>query len=91
MSNVRYLTTRELRNDQGKITGMIKVLVPKDSNNAKVKYVCPMCLKEAETAEEWKKPFAVNCKFCGYKIKLPKLMAQFKKEKKTELAGSTKE
>jgi len=82
LSNVRYLTTRELQNAEGKVTGMIKVLVPKDSNNAKVKYTCPMCLKGAETTEEWKKPFSVKCKFCSHTMKLPKLLAQFKKEKK---------
>ncbi|MBI2085278.1 MAG: hypothetical protein HYT71_02060 [Candidatus Aenigmarchaeota archaeon] len=86
MSNVRYLTSRELQNDQGKVTGMIKVLVPKDSNDAKVKYVCPMCLKGEDTTAEWKKPFAVECKFCGHKMKLSKLLAQFKKDKKAALA-----
>lgn len=86
MSNVRYLTTRELTNADGKVTGMIKVLVHKDSNNAKVKYTCPVCLKSAETTEEWKKPFSVKCKFCGYNMKLVKLLAQFKKEKKLALA-----
>ena len=86
MSNVKYLTTRELQNDKGEVTGMIKVFVPKDSNNAKVKYTCPMCLKGAETTEEWKKPFAVKCKFCGHNMKLVKLLAQFKKEKKAALA-----
>lgn len=86
MSNVRYLTTRELQNSEGKVTGMIKVLVPKDSNDAKVKYTCPECGKGAETTEEWKKPFAVKCKFCGHSMKLVKLLAQFKKEKKAALA-----
>lgn len=82
MSNVRYMTSRELANDKGQVTGMIKVLVPKDSNDAKVKYTCPMCLKSEDTTEEWKKPFSVKCKFCGHTIKLSKLLAQFKKEKK---------
>ncbi len=82
MSNVRYLTTRELANAEGKITGMIKVMVTKDSNKAKVKYTCPECGKSEDTTEEWKKPFAVKCKFCGHNIKLVKLLAQFKKEKK---------
>ncbi|MBI3413017.1 MAG: hypothetical protein HY051_02990 [Candidatus Aenigmarchaeota archaeon] len=86
MSNVKYLTTRELQNDEGKVTGMIKVLVPKDSNDAKVKYVCPMCVKGAETTEEWKKPFSVKCGFCGHTMKLSNLLAQFKKEKKAALA-----
>ncbi|MFH0890347.1 MAG: hypothetical protein V1836_04395 [Candidatus Aenigmatarchaeota archaeon] len=86
MSNVRYLTSRELTNDKGEMTGSIKVLVPKDTNTAKVKYVCPMCLKSEETTEEWKKPFSIKCKFCGYTMKLLKLLAQFKKEKKAALA-----
>ncbi len=88
MSNVRYLTTRELANDKGEVTGMIKVLVPKDTNTAKVKYTCPMCLKGEETTAEWKKPFSIKCKFCDYTIKLPKLLAQFKKEKKAALANA---
>lgn len=86
MSNVRYLTSRELTNDKGETTGSIKVLVPKDTDTAKVKYVCPMCLKSEETTEEWKKPFSTKCKSCGYTMKLPKLLAQFKKEKKAALA-----
>lgn len=90
MSNVRYLTARELVNDKGEVTGSIKVLVPKDSNMAKVKYVCPECKKSADTTEEWKKPFFVKCGFCNHTIKLPKLLAQFKKEKKAALANSPK-
>ncbi len=86
MSNIRYLTTRELANDKGEVTGIIKVLVPKDSNTAKVKYTCPECLKSADTTEEWKKPFSVECEFCKHTIKLPKLLAQFKKDKKAALA-----
>ncbi|MBI1972340.1 MAG: hypothetical protein HYS53_03495 [Candidatus Aenigmarchaeota archaeon] len=80
------MTSRELQNAVGKVTGMIKVLVPKDSNDAKVKYVCPMCLKGKDTVEEWKKPFSVKCGFCGHNMKLPKLLAQFKKEKKVQQA-----
>ncbi|MBI4167516.1 MAG: hypothetical protein HY515_01025 [Candidatus Aenigmarchaeota archaeon] len=85
MSNVRYLTTRELTNAEGKVTGMIKVMVLKDSNDAKVKYVCPECGKGKDTIEKWKKPFSVKCGFCGHDMKLVKLLAQFKKEKKAAL------
>ncbi len=80
------MTVRELANDKGEVTGSIKVLVPKDTNTAKIKYTCPMCLKGAETTEEWKKPLSTKCAFCGYTMKLPKLLAQFKKEKKAALA-----
>ena len=83
--NFRYVTNRTLLNKAGEEKGMIAVLVPKEGDVAKVRYRCPECQHTEQTEEAWKKPFSVKCGGCGKSMKLPKLMAQHKREKKKEL------
>jgi len=82
--NFKYVTNRTILNKAGEEKGMIAILVPKDTSMAKVRYRCPECEHSEQTEEEWKKPFSVKCAGCGKTIKIPKLMAQHKREKKKE-------
>ncbi len=60
-------------------TGKIRVLVTKD-NVARVEYTCPKCVHTDYTEETWKRPFSVKCAKCSYKIAVPKLKQQFKRD-----------
>jgi predicted RNA-binding Zn-ribbon protein involved in translation (DUF1610 family) len=82
MGNYKYITNRVLLNKAGEESGNIAVLVPNDSNTAKVKYKCSECGHSEMTESEWKRPFSVKCSGCGFTIKLPKLKDEIKKEKK---------
>ncbi len=82
MGKYRYITNRTLTNKAGEEKGMIAVIVPKDSDMARVKYRCPECGYSEQTEKEWKRPFSVKCSKCGFLIRLPRLMDEFKREKK---------
>ena len=90
----QYVSNRGLKNQKGEDAGRLQVLVKVNSTMADVKYKCPECLKEAQKQQEWKKPFNVKCDQCGNLMRLAKLLAAFKKEKKAEkerLRGSVPE
>ncbi len=81
MGNYRYITNRTLLNKAGEEKGNIGVLVPNDSDMAKVKYRCPECGHSEMTEQEWKRPFSLKCSGCGILIRLPKLKDAIKREK----------
>jgi len=83
MSRIRYITTRELKNSEGKVTGRIRVLVLKDSSDAVVSYTCPECGFSEKLMKEWKRPFSVKCSNCGHLIRVPRLKDEIKKELKS--------
>ncbi|MBI4014581.1 MAG: hypothetical protein HY365_01365 [Candidatus Aenigmarchaeota archaeon] len=62
-------------------TGKIRVLATKD-NIARVEYTCPKCSHDDYVEEPWKRPFSVKCSKCSYRIAVPKLKQQFKREMK---------
>lgn len=64
--------------------GKIRVLALKADNIARVEYVCPMCGKEGYAEEPWKRPFSVKCQHCSFRISVPKMKQQFKKEMKAK-------
>ena len=82
MGNYRYITNRVLLNKAGEEKGNIAVLVPNESDMAKVRYRCPECSHSEQTEQEWKRPFSVKCSGCGALIRLPRLKDEIKKEKK---------
>ncbi|MCD6402919.1 MAG: hypothetical protein J7K98_01160 [Candidatus Aenigmarchaeota archaeon] len=82
-SKIRYITTRDLKNSKGEVTGKIRVLVLKDSDEAMVSYTCPECGYTEKTTKKWKRPFSVRCSNCGYLIRVPRLKNEIKKELKT--------
>jgi len=79
---LEYITTRELENSAGKITGKIRVIMWKGENVAHVDYTCPECGFSEKTTVPWKKPFSVKCGNCGYLIRVPRLKTLIKKELK---------
>jgi len=78
----RFVSNRVIKNSKGEDRGKMRVLVPHDSGNAQVDYVCPECglSKHVETA--WERPFSVRCSKCDFLMKLPKLKDEVKKDKK---------
>ncbi len=82
MGNYKYITNRAVKNSAGKEAGNIAVRVPITSNTADVRYKCPECSHQAAANQEWKRPFNVKCAKCGFLIRLPKLRAEIKKEKR---------
>ena len=81
-SKIRYITTRDLKNSKGEVTGKIRVLVLKGETEALVEYTCPECGYHEKTKKPWKRPFSVKCSNCGYLIRVPKLKTLIKKELK---------
>jgi DNA-directed RNA polymerase subunit RPC12/RpoP len=80
--DLAYHTNRSI-----KPKGRIRVLVPKEDNLARVEYMCPECSGEGFVEQPWQRPFSVKCAKCGFKISVPKMKQQFKKEMKAEQAA----
>ncbi|MBI5061681.1 MAG: hypothetical protein HZB67_05200 [Candidatus Aenigmarchaeota archaeon] len=77
-----YHTWRALKDSSGKETGKLRVLAWKD-NIARSEYICPECTKYGYQETPWKRPFSVKCQ-CGFRITVPKMKAEFKKEQKAK-------
>lgn len=77
-----YHTWRDTKNSKKQPTGKIRVLVPPNSTIAMVEYTCPECKHSAYAEEQWKRPFSVKCAKCGFKISVPKLKDEAKREAK---------
>lgn len=76
---LEYITTRNLENREGKLTGKIRVIVWKGEGVAHVNYTCPECGYTEKTTKEWKRPFSVKCGKCGFLIRVPRLKTEIKK------------
>ena len=81
-----YHTSRSALNSKGKATGKMRVLALKEDNIARYEYVCPECGKYGYSESEFKKPLFTKCQHCGFKITVPKMKQQFKREMKAENA-----
>lgn len=87
---IEYITNRELVENGKK--GKIRILKLKEESSAKVVLLCPNCQKEDEFEVEWKEPFVrgkginqvfnIECRNCGFRIKLRKLRKEVKKRKR---------
>jgi len=77
-----YHTNRSALNSKGKATGKMRVLALKEDNIARYEYICPECGKYGYGESEFKRPLFTKCQHCGYKISVPKMKQQFKKEMK---------
>ena len=82
MGNYRYVTNRTLLNKVGEEKGNMAVLVPNESDIAKVKYRCPECSHSEQLEQVWKRPFNVKCTGCGYLMRIARLKDDIKREKK---------
>jgi DNA-directed RNA polymerase subunit RPC12/RpoP len=71
-----YHTTRHIG------SGMMRILALKADGIARCEYICPSCKKYGYSEEPWKRPFSINCVNCGFKISVPKMKQQFKREMK---------
>jgi len=86
---IEYITTRDL---EGKSAGKIRILKLGEESQAMVEYTCPECSFSEKTKQDWKEPFVqgtgtkqtfhLNCKKCGFEIKLLKLKKEVKKKPK---------
>lgn len=81
-----YHTWRDAKNKKNEPTGKIRILVPPNSNMAMVEYTCPECKASGYTEQEWKRPFSINCEKCKFKITVPKMKAEAKREAKADNA-----
>lgn len=77
-----YHTWRDAKNSKKQPTGKIRVLVPPAGSMAMVEYTCPECKHSAYKEEAWKRPFSVKCEKCGFRIGVPKMKREAKKELK---------
>lgn len=80
-----YHTWRDAKNKKNMPTGKIRVLVPPNSATAMVEYTCPECKHSAYVEQPWKRPFGVKCE-CGFKITVPKMKDEAKRDAKAENA-----
>jgi len=86
MGLFKYVTNRAIKNKEGEEVGRMKLFVKKDSDIAEGEYTCPKCSHKGKIHDPWHRPFSKKCDGCGKTIKLPKLLKQFKNEKKKESA-----
>lgn len=86
MGNYKYITNRILLNKAGQENGNIAVLVPNETDMARVRYRCPECGHSEQGEHAWKRPFSVRCSGCGFVMKLPRLKDEIKKEKRAARA-----
>jgi len=80
-----YHTWRDVKNSQKKPTGKMRVLVDKDMI-ARVEYACPECKHQAYAEQPWKRPFSIKCAKCSFKITVPKMKNEAKREAKSKPA-----
>jgi DNA-directed RNA polymerase subunit RPC12/RpoP len=78
-----YHTNRSVKGRSGG-DGIIRVLALHEDNIARCEYKCPECFHEGYTEQPWKRPFSVKCEKCGFRISVPKLRDQAKREAKLE-------
>ena len=84
-SDCIYHTWRDVADRNGKLTGKIRVLVPKKGDLAgiaMVEYICPRCSYYGYMEKQWKRPFSIKCEKCNFTIRVPKLKDQAKREAK---------
>lgn len=79
-SGCLYHTWRDAKNAKGQRAGAIRVLVPKSDGLARCEYICPECQHYGYVKQEWKRPFSVRCKKCGFKISVPRMRDEAKRE-----------
>ncbi len=77
-----YHTNRSSKNARGEFTGKIRVLVPKADSIARCEYTCPECGHSDYIEQPWKRPFYMKCGKCGYRMGVPKMRQEFKKDAK---------
>ena len=85
-----YHTWRDAKNAQKMPTGKIRVLVDKDMI-ARVEYTCPECKHVAYAEQPWKRPFAIKCAKCSFKVTVPKMKAEAKREAKSKPSENSDE
>ncbi|MCX6815627.1 MAG: hypothetical protein NT120_02130 [Candidatus Aenigmarchaeota archaeon] len=81
-SECTYHTWRDTKNSKKELTGKMRVLVPKNSTMAMAEYTCPECKHSDYIEQEWKRPFYIKCAKCGFRMGVPKLKKEAKKDAK---------
>ncbi len=97
---IEFITTRELKNNNGEYKGRIRILKKKDELKAMVDYTCPECDNSFKDEKKWEEPFVTGkgvkkkfniiCPECGHEMTVLKLKKQIKKEKKAAKRKSKK-
>lgn len=89
---IEFITTRELANKTGEITGKVRIMKVKEEDEAVVAYTCPECGHSEQKREKWEEPFLTgkgaskkmtfSCSKCDKQMTVLKLKKQIAKEKK---------
>jgi len=98
---IEFMTTQDLKNRAGEITGSIRIAKMKDEPLALVKYKCPDCGHEETKRKRWEEPFLIGtktkkmmnvvCASCEKKMTILRLQKQIAKEKKVAKARKKRE
>lgn len=88
---LEYITTRELANKAGAVTGKVRIMKKQEDSQAMVEITCPECGASEKRMEDWKEPFtvgekskqsfSVKCNKCGNVVKMLKLKKEASKKK----------
>jgi predicted RNA-binding Zn-ribbon protein involved in translation (DUF1610 family) len=89
---IEFITTRELTNKTGEVTGKVRIAKLKEEDKVMVDFKCPECGHSEKREEIWAEPFVtgvkakrkmhVVCGKCAHKVTVLKLRKQIAKEKK---------
>lgn len=83
-SDCIYHTWRDAKNSKKQLTGKIRLLVLKSDSIARCEYVCPECKFEGYVEKEWKRPFSIKCEKCEFRITVPRMRDEAKREAKNK-------
>lgn len=89
---IEYITTRELQNKSGQVTGKVRIVKTAEESDAMIDLTCPECGASEKKKEAWTEPlvtgegsktkFEVKCNKCGHVVKMLKLKKEAAKKKK---------
>ncbi len=82
-SDCVYHTWRQPLNKKKERAGNIRVIVwKKEAPKARVEYTCPECGFTGYLETVWKRPFFIRCEKCGFRISVPRMKDEIKRERK---------
>lgn len=88
---LEYITTREVENKSGQVTGKVRIVKISEEPDAMVEITCPECGASEKRKEPWAEPlvtgegskakFTIKCNKCGHVVKMLKLKKEAAKKK----------
>ncbi len=74
IEDTSYFTVRKIKDENGNEVGRVIMYRLKGKKEFTFYMLCPRCKKESVGKKEFKRrPYRVECKYCGYKYTIEKI------------------